>query len=218
MCWIMRVVSSAAKKKKLRTVFLNCFPFFCCSCRWIANLCVSSIGISGVVSVDYVKLFFITSSYIFSFLAFPPFLFAPRVIFLSPALDLSSFQRFCRVCMKEIHLDSYYSVVCLLSSTNRSINPCGFLSTPKVECEELSLLLFRYFPQILEIKRETKTKRNAATKKGSLITRSSAAVEDTHAERTWREVCLLFIDLSLVYCRIGEEQLDSAALWTNNGH
>ena len=28
MCRIMRVVSSAAKKKKLRTVFLNCFPFF----------------------------------------------------------------------------------------------------------------------------------------------------------------------------------------------
>ena len=208
----------SSKEKKIKNRFFKLFSFFLLQLPLNCELvCVFDWNFGRGVGW-LCQTFFITSSYIFSFLAFPPFLFAPRVIFLSPALDLSSFQRFCRVCMKEIHLDSYYSVVCLLSSTNRSINPCGFLSTPKVECEELSLLLFRYFPQILEIKRETKTKRNAATKKGSLITRSSAAVEDTHAERTWREVCLLFIDLSLVYCRIGEEQLDSAALWTNNGH
>lgn len=150
----------SSKEKKINNRFLKLFFFLCCSCRWIANLCVFSIGISGVVSVDYVELFYHVFIYFFFSGFLPSFLFAPRVIFLSPALDsfflfdLSSFQRFCRlcVCMKEIHLDSYYSVVCLLSSTNRSINPCGFLSTPKVECEDLSLLLFRYFSQILEIK------------------------------------------------------------------
>ena len=137
MCWIMRLVQ---KQRKIVTIIVleNCLSavaaLYCDLCVRVF-VCFFRLKFRAwcrLIMSNFYRVFYF-------FLLLPPFF---RSILFSLLICLN----FTVLPLVRVHQrdSSWFILFGCVSSADRSINPCGFLST-KVECEELSLLLLFFF-------------------------------------------------------------------------